>query len=168
MEASNTLSAQQYFDYGNFFVSDKRIKESPESDKHKYLHKSVEAFIKSTELDSTNNLAFYNAGVTTFSLWEDAADRASSIKGTTADIKTKRAAADKLADAAADRSITWLEKAYQKIEAKTTKDKIEVNSQKSSAKFLSNLLIYKRDRSKGNDAAYDKFDKKFKFYDTKY
>ena len=165
---SNSLSARQYFDYGNFFVSDKKVKEAPEAEKLKFLQKSVEAFIKSAELDSTNTLAFYNAGVTTFSLWEDAADKASQIKGITADIKTKRAAADKIADAAADKSIIWLEKAYLKIDAKATKDKIEVNSQKSAAKFLSNLLIYKRDKAKGNDAAYDRFDKKFKFYDTKY
>ncbi len=167
-EGSNALNAQQYFDYGNYFVSDKKIRELNEADKSKYLQKSVQAFIKSSELDSTNALAFYNAGVTTYSLFEEASDNALKIKGTTPDIKAKRGAADKNADAAADKSIIWLEKAYQKLDAKTSKEKIEANSLKSTAKFLAILYSYKKDRSKGNDTLYDRYDKKFKYYDTKY
>ncbi|WP_207493852.1 hypothetical protein [Aridibaculum aurantiacum] len=166
--ANNSLSAQQLFDYGNFFVSDKKIRDLNDADKIKYLQKSIEAFTKSAEKDSTNALAIYNVGVTTYSLWEDAADKARNIKGTTADIKAKRAQADKHADAAADKSIDWLERSYRVLNAKENKDRIETNSQKTSAKFLASLYEYKRERSKGNDAAYDKFDKKLKFYDTKY
>lgn len=162
------FTPSQYFDYGNYFVSDKKIRELSEADKLKFLEKSAEAFAKSVELDSTNNLAYYNAGVTTYSLWEDAYDKARNIKGVTADIKARRAQADKRADAAADKSIAWLEKAFAKFEAQAEKSKMEENSFKTSARFLASLYEYKRERSKGNDANFDKYDKKFKFYDTKY
>lgn len=166
--AAGKLSASQYFDYGNYFVSDKKVRELADDEKLKFLERSVEAFIKSVELDSTNMLAVYNAGVTNYSLWESAYDDARAIRGTTADIKARRAKADKATDAAADKSIEWLEKAYARFAAKTEKDKVEENSQKTSARFLAALYEYKRERAKGNEAAYDKWDKKFKFYEAKY
>lgn len=167
-DAAKTLSAGQYFDFGNYFVNDKKIKELDDAGKLKYKQKAIYAFTKAAQMDTLNTLAFFNAGVTTYSAYEDAAETARLIKGTTAEVKTRRAAADKVADAAANKSIEWLEKAYSKLDAKTEKDKVEKNSQSTSAKFLSNLYEYKREHSKGNDALYDKYDKKFKFYDTKY
>jgi hypothetical protein len=132
------------------------------------MQKSSEAFAKASELDPANALATFNAGVTTYAMWEEAVDAARAFKGTTPDVKAKRAQADKVADGIADKTIEWLEKAFTKLEAKTEKDKAEVSSQKNAARFLTNLYMYKRDRSKGNDALYDKFDKKFKTYDTKF
>ena len=167
-DAAKKLTATQYFDYGNLFIGDKRVKELDGAEKSKYLQRSFTAFTKASELDPANALAAYNAGVTQYSLWEEAVDAARNIKGTTADVKAKRAAADKGVDAVADKTIEWLEKAYSKLEAKTEKEKVEVSSQKNAARFLTNLYMYRRDRSKGNDALYDKFDKKFKFYDTKF
>jgi hypothetical protein len=167
-DAAGKMTATEYFDYANLFITDKRVKELPAAEKSKYLQKSFQAFAKSSELDASNGLAAFNAGVTHYSMWEELMDAARAIKGTTPDIKAKRAQADKLADASADKTIEWLEKAYSKLEAKANKDKAEATSLKNSAKFLANLYLYRRDRSKGNDAMYDKFDKKFKFYDTKY
>jgi hypothetical protein len=127
----------------------------------------VYAFEKAHEKDSTNALASYNAGVTIYAQWQDLTDAARAIKGTTADIKAKRAAADKIADAAADKSIPWLEKAFWSLKAKATKNNLEKGCLTKSTDLLYNLYAYKQDRSRGvSPKDYDKFEAKAKFFDS--
>jgi hypothetical protein len=166
-DAANKLTSTNYFDYGNSFVNDKRIKEMEGSKRDEYTSKAIYAFGKSYEKDTTNALASYNAGVTLYSQWQDLADAARDIKGTTADVKTKRAAADKLADVPADKSIEWLEKAFWSLLAKKTRTNLEKGCLSKSTDLLYNLYAYKQDRSRGvNTKDFDKYEAKAKFFDS--
>jgi len=166
--AANKLTATSAMDFGNFFFNDKRIKELKPDEKKQYTDRAAKAFAKAYELDPNNALAAYNVAVTNYVIWEDAADAASAIKGVTPEIKSKRAAADKVAIAASDNAIAALEKAYQQLTAKAEKTNVEKNSQKTAAKFLAVLYSWRRDKAKGKAAEYDAFDKKFQFYDKQY
>jgi hypothetical protein len=132
------------------------------------MRKGVEAFQKAYTLDNKNGIAAFNAGVVLNNEWNELRERYSSYAGTSPALKAKRDAIDKESMELSTQAIDWLEKAFTILDAKADKSKTEKTSQSNSAKILSNLYLYKRDRSKGKAADYDAFDKKFKFYDTKY
>lgn len=166
-DAAGKLTASNYFDYGNMFVSDKKIREMDAPKRTEFTNKAIYAFTKASEKDTANALASYNVGVTTYAQWEELLEAARQIKGTTADIKAKRAAADKLADAAADKSLVWMERAFNSLAAKTNRSNLEKGTLSKSTDLLYNLYAYKKDRSKViNPKDYDKFDAKAKFYDN--
>jgi hypothetical protein len=166
-DAAKKLSSMEYFDYGNYFINDKKIKDLEEAQRGDYTKKSAYAFSRAYDLDTTNLLAAYNTGVTYFALWESQADAARQLKGVTADIKTKRAAADKTADATVDKAIEWLEKAYTSLAAKTGRSNVERASLNKSIDLLYNAYQYKRERTKGvAPKDYDKYDAKMKLYDS--
>ena len=166
--AANQLKADNAMDFGNFFFNDKKIKDLKPEERKPYTDRAVQSFNKALELDPKNVLASYNVAVSAYVIWEDAADAATAIKGITADIKTRRAQADKVAMSAGDKAVDALEKAYKMLDEKADKSKVEKNSQSSTAKFLANLYSWKRDKSKGKAAEYDMYDKKMQFYDKKY
>jgi hypothetical protein len=166
-DAAKKLTSMEYFDYGNFFVNDKKVKDLEEAKRGDYTRKSAYAFAKSYELDTTNLLAAYNTGVTYFALYEAQADAARQIKGVTPEIKAKRSQADKFADASADKAIEWLERAYTSLAAKKERSNLERGSLNKSIDLLYNAYNYKRDRSRGvNPKDYDKYDAKMKLYDS--
>ena len=166
-DAAKTLDAKSYLDYGDYFINNKKIKDLDPSKRSEYTNRAFYAFSKAADLDTANGLSSYNAGIAAYTLFEDVSDSARKIKGVTAAIKSQRAAADKQADAAADKSITWLEKSYKTLAAKTTRTNTEKNVVGKSADLLYNLYTYKRDRSKVlNPKDYDKYDNKSKFYDN--
>jgi hypothetical protein len=169
-DAAGTLNSSAYFDMGNFFVNDKKVKDLEPAQRSQYTKKAVYAFTKAYEKDTSNALASYNVGVTSYAQWEDLYDAARQVKGTTADIKAKRAAADKQADIAADNSVTWIERSFNSLAAKKAKGNIsnlEKGCLTKSVDLLYNLYAYKKDRSRGvNPKDYDKFDAKAKYYDS--
>lgn len=166
-DAAKTIDAKGYLDYGDYFINNKKIKDLDPAQRAPYTEKAFYAFSKAADLDTANGLSSYNAGVAAYSLFEDASDSARKIKGVTAAIKSKRAAADKHADSAANRSITWLEKSYNTLAGKATRTGTEKNVVGKSADILYNLYAYKRDRSKAlNPKDYDKYDAKVKYYDS--
>lgn len=166
-DAAGKLTASNYFDYGNMFVSDKKIRDMEPAKRSEYTKKGIYAFTKAYEKDTANALASYNVGVTNYAQWEEQTEAARQIKGTTADIKAKRAAADKVADAAADKSVDWLERAFRSLAAKSTRTNLEKGCLTKSTDLLYNLYAYKKDRSRGvNPKDYDKYDAKAKFYDN--
>jgi len=166
-DAAKTVDAKGYLDYGDFFINNKKIKDLDPSQRAQYTDKAFYAFSKASDLDTANGLSSYNAGVAAYSLFEDASDSARKIKGVTAAIKSKRAAADKQADSAADRSITWLEKSFNTLSSKTNRTVTEKNVVGKTADILYNLYTYQRDRSKViAPKNYDKYDAKVKFYDS--
>jgi hypothetical protein len=166
-DAAGQLTSSNYFDYGNVFVGDKKIRDMEPAKRAEYTKKGIYAFTKAYEKDTSNALASYNVGVTSYAQWEEQLDAARQIKGTTADVKTKRAAADKVVDVAADQSITWLEKAFASLAAKTTRTNLEKGCLTKSTDLLYNLYAYKKDRSKVvNPKDYDRFEAKAKFYDN--
>lgn len=166
-DAAKTLEAKNYLDYGDYFINNKKVKDLDPSKRSEYTDKAFYAFTKASDLDTGNGLSSYNAGIAAYTMFEDASDSARKIKGVTAAIKAKRAAADKEADAAADKSITWLEKSYVTLAGKTSRTNTEKNVVGKSADLLYNLYSYKKDRSKVlNPKDYDKYDSKSKFYDN--
>jgi len=166
-DAAGKLTSANYFDYGNLFVGDKKIRDMEPPARAEYTKKGVYAFTKAYEKDTANALASYNVGVTNYAQWEEQLDAARQIKGTTADIKSKRASADKLVDAAADKSLIWMERAFNSLAAKTTRTNLEKGTLGKSTDLLYNLYAYKKERSKVlNPKDYDRFDAKGKFYDN--
>jgi hypothetical protein len=166
-DAASQLTANNYFDYGNFFVNDKRIRDMEGAKKTEYTRKAAQAFTKAYQLDSSNLLAIYNTGVTYYAIWETDADAARAIKGVTPEIKAKRSQADKVADASADKSIEWLEKAFTALSNKKDRSNVERSSLNKSVDLLFGLYNYKRDRARGvNVKDYDKYDAKMKTYDS--
>jgi len=166
-DAAKNMDAKAYLDFGDYFINDKKIKELDPAQKAPYTNHAFYAFSKAADLDTANGLSSYNAGVAAYSLYEDASDSARKIKGVTAAIKAKRASADKQADSAADRSITWLEKSFNTLSNKANRTATEKNVVGKTADILYNLYSYKRDRSKAlNPKDYDKYDAKVKFYDS--
>lgn len=166
-DAAKTLDAKSYLDYGDYFINNKKIKDLDPSQRSQYTNKAFYSFSKAADLDTANGLSSYNAGIAAYSLYEDASDSARKIKGVTAAIKAKRAEADKGADSAADKSITWLEKSYNTLASKTSRTNTEKNVVGKTADILYNLYTYKRERTKAlNPKNYDKYDAKVKYYDS--
>jgi hypothetical protein len=167
-DAAKSMTASNYLDYGDYFLNNKKIKEITDpAKKAEYTNKAYYSFSKAAELDTANGVASYNAGVTAYTMFEDARENRIKIKGTTADIKTKQAAADKIADAAADKSIVSLEKSFATLSTKANRSNIERNVLSKSTDLLYNLYEYKKDRSRGtNPKDYDKYDAKSKYYDS--
>lgn len=166
-DASKSLTATKYLDYGDYFVNNKKIKDLDASKKPEYTNRAYYAFSKAAELDTANGVASYNAGVTAYTMFEDARDNRVKIKGTTPDIKAKQAQADKIVDEAADKSILSLEKSFATLSAKATRSNVERNVLGKTTDLLYNLYEYKKDRSRGkNPKDYDKYDAKSKYYDS--
>ena len=166
-DAAKSIDAKGYLDYGDYFINNKKIKELDPPQRAQYTNKAFYAFSKAADLDTANGLSSYNAGVAAYSLYEDAADSARKIKGVTAAIKSKRAAADKVVDSAADNSILWLEKSFTTLSSKTNRTNTEKNVVGKTADILYNLYTYKRERTKAlNPKNYDKYDAKSKYYDS--
>ncbi len=166
-DAAKTLDAKSYMDYADYFVNSKKIKDLDPAQRAPYLNMAFTAFSKAADLDTSNGLTSYNAGVIAYNFFQDASDSAKQIKGVTAAIKSKRAKADKQVDSAADKSIVWLEKSYNTLASKANRTKTETNVAGKAVDFLYNLAAYKRDRSKAlNPKDYDKYDAKMKLYDS--
>ena len=166
-DAAKNMTSEDYLEYGNYFVNDPKIKDLDDSKKGDFNKKAMYAFSRAYELDTTNAIAAYNAAVTNYQQFETLSDSARSFKGTTADIKAKRTAAQKLASDQADKSIEWLEKAHNSLAAKTDRSNLEKGLLSKSIDLLYNTYEYKRDMSRGvNPKDYDKYDAKLTYYNT--
>ena len=164
-DAANTLTSEAYFDYGNYFANDEKIKDLPEDQRAQYNKKAQYAFEKAYQKDTTNGIAAYNAGVTAYTNWETVAQAARDIKGITADVKVKKTVANKQAFEAADQSIAWLEKAHRSLLGKAHRSNLEKGLLNKSVDLLYNVFEYKRDMSRGiNPKDYDAYDAKLNYY----
>ncbi|MCW3106639.1 MAG: hypothetical protein JWQ09_1145 [Segetibacter sp.] len=166
-DAAKSLTASNYLDYGDYFINNKKIKDLEPAKKVDYTNRAFYSFSKAAELDTANGIASYNAGVAAYTMFEDARENRVKIKGTTADIKAKQAQADKVADAAADKSIQSLEKSFATLSSKAARSNIERNCLSKSTDLLYNLYEYKKDRSRGvAPKDFDKYEAKSKYYDS--
>ena len=165
-DAAKTATATNYFDFGDFFINNKKIKEMEANQRASYTNAAALAFSKSFELDTTNAVAAYNSGVSLYNLFQDAFDAAQKIKGITPEIKSKREQANKVTDAQTDKTIAMLEKAFGSLAAKEKRSGPEKNVLGKSIDILFNLYDYKKDRSRGaNMKDFDKYEAKAKYYD---
>ena len=194
--AAGTLTATKYLHFGDMFVNlTKEDKENLDSAKiSAYQAKGRDAFKKAFQLDPTNSIAAFNAGVIHYNDFNTYDDRVRVLIRNLQDINSqktvekdpkKKAAQDAkfklLTDpikasmasyevpmlAAVDSAINWLDKAFTVLKDKHPRDKFEKSSYVKSIDFLANLYAYKRDKVRGKDAkAFDALDAKFKYYDN--
>ena len=168
-ETAKTATALNYFDFGDFFINNKKVKEMEPAQKTPFTIAAATAFAKAFDLDTTNAVAAYNSGVSHYTMFQDDFDAAQAIKGITPEIKTKRVQADKITDDAADKAIVMLEKAFGSLAAKNNRTGAEKNVLGKATDILFNLFDYKKSRSRGvnvNVKDYDKYEAKAKYYDA--
>jgi hypothetical protein len=194
-DAAQNLTANQYASFGSMFYNIRQEeKEKLDSVSLKlYRNKSEEAFAKAFNKDNKLATAAYNIGLINYNDWIDLTDvyetnfkRISDLnKSKLAEKDPKKKAANdakinKQVDAIkaannlieknqhvfADKAIEWMEKAYKVYSEKASLDRNEKNYANKAADRLANLYSWKRDKAKGNDKEYDKYDALFKKYDA--
>jgi hypothetical protein len=194
-DAAGVLTANQYLSYGNMFYNLKE-EDRAKLDSAQlagYRNKAEDAFIKGYNKDKTNGLAAYNVGLINYNDWVTLDDQYEANIKKAADINKnkviekdpkKKAAADakakkdidavkaanvaleKIQHTYADKGIQWIETAFTVLSAKTKTERMEKNILSKSVDYLANLYLWKRDKSKGNNAEYDKYDALYKKYDA--
>ncbi len=193
-DAAGTLTANQYLAYGNMFYNlDEEEKAKMDSATiASYRIKAEEAFIKGYRKDEKNGLAAYNVGLINYNDWVDLDDKYETnikkiadlnkskaevkdpkkkpandarIKKEVDEIKALNAAIEKRQHVFADKSIEWMENTHTVLSVKEKAERAEKNVLTKSVDYLANLYLWKRDKSKGNNAAYDKYDALYKKYD---
>jgi hypothetical protein len=149
-ETGGKLTANDYISYGNMFANVKKGDDGLDSARAAEIRKkAVDAFQKAYNMDKTNGIAAFNAGVVINNEWNELRERYAGYAGTAPALKVKREEIDKLSMEVSAQAAEWLEKAYTVLDAKAEKSRVETTSLKNSARMLANLYIYRRDRSKG-------------------
>ncbi len=194
-DAEGTLTANQYLSYGNMFynLKDEEKAQMDSAQLRAYRNRAENAFIKAYKKDNTNGLAAFNAGLVNYNDWVDLDDKYSDnvkkmgelnkskanekdpkkkvaleakIKKEVDALKAVNAGIEKVQHAFADKGIEWVEAAYKALSVKSSLDRSERNVIGKSVDYLANLFLWKRDKSKGNAAEYDKYDALYKKYDA--
>jgi len=81
-------------------------------------------------------------------------------------VKAANAVIEKKQHTYAEKGIQWLETTYKVLSAKTTMERMEKNVLGKAVDYLANFYGWKRDKSKGNAAEYDRYDALYKKYDA--
>jgi len=195
-DAAGGLSARKYLLFGDLFANiPKEEKASLDSLKlAEYQRKAADAFKKAFNKDNSLSIAAFNVGVIYYNEFVELDDQIVANKRTLQQMNInkpvekdpkKKAAADakfksetdaiKKANAdlekpvaeTMDEAITWLEKCYNTLKDKPSRDNTEKNCLNRSIDWLANLYAYKRDKVKGKDPkAFDTYDAKYKEYDA--
>ncbi len=194
-DAAGNMSAKRYLEYGDIFANiPKEEKEKLDSAKQlEYLNKAADAFKKAYVKNPENGIAAFNAGIIYYNIFSILDDKTTAYKKAlqelnsnrvfekdpkkkaaadakfkeqTDEIKKQRSLLEKPILAASDTCIEWLEKSYAVLKDKKDRSSIERNCLNKAVDFLSNVYLYKKDKSSGKDPkAYDVFDAKYKLYD---
>jgi hypothetical protein len=194
-DAAGTLTANQYLAYGNMFYNleeDEKAK-MDSATLASYRIKAEDAFIKGFRKDSKNGLAAYNVGLINYNDWVDLDDKYevnikkiadlnkskaevkdpkkkpandARIKKEVDEIKAVNASIEKRQHGYANKAIEWMENTHAVLSAKEKTERSEKNVLAKSVDYLANLYLWKRDKSKGNNADYDKYDALYKKYDA--
>jgi tetratricopeptide (TPR) repeat protein len=171
VEAGGKMTTDDYITYGNMFAMVKADKAAGLDSARvvELKKKAVEAFKKAYEIDKTNGIAAFNAGIVLNNEWNDLRERYATYIGASPALKAKRDEIDKVALVVAADATDWLEKAFTIFDAKAEKSRVEKNSYSTSIKLLTNLYEWRRDKARGKvPADYDKYKAKFDFYNAKY
>ncbi len=158
-DAAGNLKEDAYITYAESFASPDKTQLSKLDSNQQNELKSVaaDAFIKAFNLNN-NGLYAFNAGVLYYNL-----------RGEDAKLKPLREEVIKQQHEMATKATEWLEKSYDILKAKGTREKNESNSLNRSVDYLANLYLWKRDKSRGsNTKDYDAFDTKYKLYDSEH
>jgi hypothetical protein len=154
-----------------------------------YKTMAEDAFMKGYNKDKTNGLSAYNAALINYNEWvmlddhfEDNIKKIADFnRKKTAEKDPKKKAAfdpkisavkaengriEKMQHSYADKGIQWMEYAHTALSSKTNPDRSEKPVINKTVDYLANLYLWKRDKSKGNNAEYDKYDALYKKYDA--
>ena len=189
-DAAGTISASKYLQYGDAFnkVSKDETLGADSIKQDIYLHKAADAF-KKAFYKSPDGVSAFNAGVIYYNIFIQLDDKATQArrslqelntsvendpkkkasaqyKAKVESLKNQRITVEKPMNEAADSSVIWLEKEYTFLKDKKDKSREEKNCLNKSVDYLSNILMFKRDKARGKDTkAFDVYDAKFKVYD---
>lgn len=170
-DAAGKLNEDGYLTYAeSFAMPEKSQTEKLDSAQLMQLKlTAADAFQKAFNLNNKAGVYAFNAGVLYYNVFTVLDDRFYSNTGESAALKAKRAEIIKEQQDAAAKAIEWLEKGYTTLKAKEPREKIENNSLNNSVKYLANLYMWKRDKSRGvNPKDYDAYDAKYQLYDGEY
>jgi len=170
--AAGTLDENKLLSYAQAFESNDsaQLKGLDSTQRIQLKMTAGQAYGKAFNLADTNGTYAFGAGYYDYVAFEVLDDRYHSNSGESAALKSKRAAIAKEQMGYADSSITWLEKAFSILNAKQDRARNETANLNRAVNYLSNLYLWKRDRTKvdGNNADYDKYDALYKKYDALY
>ncbi len=193
-DAAGTLTSPQYMAFGAMFYNiDDEEKAALDSSKQAaYRKRTEEAFVKAFNKDNANGLAAYNLGLINYNDWialdeqyemgikkireinsnkpieKDPKKKAAAdakIKKDIDAVKATNSMIEKRQMVLADKGIEWLQKTYSVLTTQTVEG-YERQSLGKAVDDLTNLFMWKRDKSKGNAAEYDKYDAGYKKYDA--
>lgn len=182
-KASGKMGLDDYILYGEMFSTIKKEdKDKMDSTKKEdYRRIAIECYKKAFELDNTNGLLAYNAGLLNYFEFDNLSDRLSNTrralqdlntewsnakpekdpkkkaaleaahKATTDSYKAKMLEIDKPLILAADAAIEWFEKAVPVLKAKTNRNREEKNRLNDAIDDLATLYSYKREKARGKD-----------------
>jgi hypothetical protein len=170
-DASGALKEDGYVTYAESFAQpDKNQLGQLDSAQQQELKlAAADAFMKAFNLNNTNGLYAFNAGVLYYSIFGQLDDQFYNLRGESAGLKAQRDAVVKEQQDYASKSIEWLEKGYNILKAKPTREKTESASLNRSVDYLANLYLWKRDKSRGtNTKDYDAFNAKYKQFDSEH
>jgi hypothetical protein len=170
-DATGKLDADKYINYAEALATtDKQQLTKVDSAGQANLKLlAADAYGKAFKLDTTKGLYAFNAGVLTYNIFNVLDERFYDYRGTTADLKAKRAGIEKDQLKYADSSLYWLEKSYTVLKAKATRERNESNSLNRSVDYIANLYAWKRDKARGvAPKDVDKYDAKFKEFDAEH
>jgi hypothetical protein len=170
-DAGGKLKEDDYITYAEAFAQpDKNQLAQLDSAQQQELKlTAADAFIKAFNLNNNNGLYAFNAGVLYYSFFGILDDQFYNLRGESAALKAKRDAVVKQQQEYATKAIEWLEKGYNVLKAKQTREKNESSSLNRSVDYLANLYLWKRDKSRGtNTKDYDAFDAKYKVFDSEH
>jgi hypothetical protein len=170
-DAAGKLKEDEYVTYAETFAQpDKNQLAQLDSAQQQELKlTAADAFMKAFNLNNNNGLYAFNAGVLYYSFFGQLDDQYYNLRGESAALKAQREAVVKQQQEYASKSIEWLEKGYNVLKAKQTRDKNESSSLNRAVDYLANLYLWKRDKSRGTNAKdYDAYDAKYKVFDSEH
>ncbi|MFT4153718.1 hypothetical protein [Parafilimonas sp.] len=168
--SAGSLDEQKLVAYGEAFATNDSAQLNGLDSTQKVQLKLAAAQAYGKAFDATNGangLYAFGAGYYYHYAFEVLDDRYHGYTGESAALKAKRNDIAKEQMLYADTSAAWLEKAFAVLSAKQDREKLETANLNHTVNFLSQIYLWKRDRTKfdGNAADYDKYDALYKKYD---
>jgi len=169
-EASGNLTEDQLITYAETFANPQQLQSLDSAKQSEYKLTAAKIYQRAFDANPSQGIYAYNAGLLNYNIFNTLEDKRFALRGESAALKAQRADIVKQQQVYADSAITWLEKGYNVLKAKTDRSKVEANSLNHSVDYLANLYMWKRDQTKGTAQAkdYDKYDAKFQQFDSEH
>lgn len=167
-DKAGNLSATEYVSYAEYFagVPAEELNKLASADRFGIKTMAAEAFGKAFTLEKKGLYAF-NAGVLLYQQYSTLEDQLTAAGG--ADAQSRRKTIVEQQRPMVDKSVQWLEKAYQILKSKAGRDQVETSALSRSVDLLANLYLWKRDNVADKNApAYKEFDAKYRQFDAEH